>query len=61
MGMKRLIVKNGEIVLDGIKIKQCSQIDLKNINPGSPMEVVLHVDVDEVDIRYPTTQTESHS
>lgn len=56
--MKRLVVKDGEVYLDGIRLLKCRQIDLKNINPTESMEVVLHVDVDEVDIQYSIRQTE---
>lgn len=56
--MKILAIKNGEVRLDGIEILNCTQIDLKNINPCEPMEVVLHVDVDEVDIQYSVKQME---
>lgn len=59
--MKSLTIKDGEVYLNDIRLLKCRQIDLKNINPDEPMEVVLHVDVDEVDIQYPSRRTEPRS
>lgn len=53
------ITTEGNVILNGQKILKCSRVDIKNINPFTECtEIVLHIDVDELDIQYPSKQTE---
>ena len=48
----KLTVKQNGVWLDEQKILNCTQIDIKNISPINGMEAVLHVHVDEADVRW---------
>lgn len=49
--MKLTINENG-VFLNGKAIPACTQVDLKNISPVEGMEVVLHVRVNEADVKW---------
>ena len=50
---RKLTDKGGRLFIDGVEILRVRGMDLNKIGPtGSPIEVTLHLDVDEVDIRY---------
>ena len=48
----KLTVNHDGVFLDEQKIKNCTQVDVKNINAITEAEVVLHVYVDEADIQW---------
>ena len=51
--VERLVITNDRIVLNGVELRKVRAVDIKNIGPtGSPMEVTLSLDVDEVDVEY---------
>lgn len=51
--VERLVITNDRIVLNGVELRKVRAVDIKNIGPtGSPMEVTLYLDVDEVDVEY---------
>lgn len=49
--MKLKVTPKG-VWLDDQKIKGCTQVDIKNINPIKDIEVRLHLIIDEVDVQY---------
>lgn len=49
--MKLTVNANG-VWLDEHEIKNCTQVDIKNINPVDNIQVLLHLTVDEVDVQY---------
>lgn len=49
--MKLKITPEG-IWLDGQRLGGISQVDIENINPTKSIRVLLHLDVDEVDVQY---------
>ena len=49
--MKLKITPAG-IWLDGQRLEGISQVDIKNIHPTKSIRVLLHLDVDEVDVQY---------
>lgn len=48
----KLSVSRDGVFLDGVEIKHCTQVDIKNINPIGDITALLHVYVDEVDVKY---------
>lgn len=48
----KLMVNERGVFLDGQEIPNCTQVDIKNIRPLDAMEVLLHVAVDEADVRW---------
>lgn len=48
----KLTVNRTGAYLDGQLIKDCTQVDLKNISRGMDMEAVLHVYIHEADIQW---------
>ncbi len=48
----KLTVNHEGVWIDEKEIKNCTQIDIKNISPINEMEVVLHVHVDEADVQW---------
>lgn len=48
----KLAVNDRGIFLDGQEIPNCTQVDLKNISPIEGMEAVLHIHVNEADVRW---------
>lgn len=51
---KKMVVKIWQkgITVNGVEIQRVRSVDVKNIGPNDPMEVVLHMDADRVDIQY---------
>lgn len=49
---KLKITPEGEVLLNGIEVKWCRGLDIKNIDPVNGMEVALRICVDEVDANY---------
>lgn len=50
---RKLVDKDGRLFIDGVEILKVRGMDLNKIGPtGSPIEVTLYLDVDEVDVRY---------
>lgn len=50
--LMKLKVSPKGVWLDNQEVKGCTQVDIKNINPIKDIEVLLHLTVDEVDVRY---------
>lgn len=51
---KNMVVKIWQkgVKVNGVEIQRVRSVDVKNIGPNDPMEVVLHLDADRVDIQY---------
>lgn len=49
--MKLTINENG-VYLDDHKVEKCTRVDIKNIDPVDGMEVVLHVSINEADVKW---------
>lgn len=50
---RKLVDQEGRLFIDGVEILKVRGMDLNKIGPtGSPIEVALYLDVDEVDVRY---------
>ena len=58
--MIKLTVNHDGVWMDEKKIKNCTQIDIKNINPIDTIQVVLHLEVDEVDVQYHSEEIRLH-
>ncbi len=56
----RLTVNHDGVWLDENEIKNCTQIDIKNITPIDKIQVVLHLAVDEVDVQYHSEEIRFH-
>lgn len=57
--MTSFVLKNGHVMIDGVEITKCTCVELKNINPGDKsMEIVIHADIEEIDIKYNLTDME---
>lgn len=49
--MKLVINENG-VYLDEKLIEKCTQVDIKRIGPLALMEAVLHISVNEADVKW---------
>ena len=56
----KLTVNHDGVWLDENEIKNCTQIDIKNITPIDKIQVVLHLAVDEVDVQYHSEEIRFH-
>ena len=57
----KLTVNHDGVWLNNKKIQNCTQVDIKNINPIETIQVVLHLTVDEVDVQYHSEEIRFHS
>ncbi len=48
----KLTVNEAGVYLNEHEVPNCTQVDVENISPINGMEVVLHVHVDEADVRW---------
>ncbi len=52
MKHNKLTVSSEGVFLNETEIKNCTAIDIKNLNPKTPFEVAIHIDVVDVEIKY---------
>lgn len=53
--MKLTTTEEG-VFLDEIRIPRCTSVDVQDISPTGLIEVVLHIEVNAVDIQYRTKE-----
>lgn len=54
--MKLTMRPNGTVFLDQFEIGSCVGLDVKNIGPANRVDVLLHIQVDKLDIEYAPTE-----
>ena len=50
--MSTLKINKTGVYIDGCKVDSCISVDIRNINRTDPIEVELHIAVDELDVQY---------
>ena len=48
----KLTINETGVYLDDHKVEKCTRVDIKNIDPVDGMEVVLHVSINEADVKW---------
>lgn len=48
----KLTINETGVYLDDHKVEKCTRVDIKNIDPIGDMEVVLHVSINEADVKW---------
>lgn len=48
----KLAINETGVYLDGHKVEKCTRVDIKNIDPIGDMEVVLHVSINDADVKW---------